>query len=691
MHRKGVSAALATALAGLLCAHPAAAAGNAPGNVPETTSTGARFTDLDVFNLEWANDPQVAPDGKRIAYVRQGFDVMNDRRVGRIWLIDPDGGNHKPLTDRQGTSPRWSPDGKRIAFLSGTDEGTEIYMHWLADNRTARISQLPESPGRLTWSPDGRWLAMTLFTPAQAAPMVKMPKAPEGARWAPAAKVIESLHYRADGRGYLREGFTHVYVMPAEGGTPRQVTSGNFNHDRGIAWSRDGSALYLSANRRDDWELKGNDTELYRLDLDSGELTQLTNRYGPDNAPLLSPDGRFLAYTGYDDRGLGYHVTQLSVLDLERGGSRVLTADLDRSVDDVVWDDASRGLYFSYTDQGEGRIAYAPLHGQRRAVVDGLGGTSMSRPYSGGALHAAAGTLAYTFSTPSRPAELAVAGRAGPRLLTDLNGDALDHKTLAAVESVHFPSSLDGRQIQAWVARPPGYEPGRRYPLILEIHGGPYAAYGPHFAPEVQLYAAAGYLVLYVNPRGSTSYGDEFANLIQHAYPGGDFDDLMSAVDYAIDAGWADPERLYVTGGSGGGILSAWIVTHSDRFRAAVAQKPVINWYSLAYTTDIYTIMFPYWFANPPWQDPMPYLNRSPLQFVDRATTPTMLITGENDFRTPISEAEQFYQALKLNGVDTALVRIPEASHGIASRPSHMISKILHVLAWFARYDHKAE
>jgi acylaminoacyl-peptidase len=536
-----------------------------------------------------------------------------------------------------------------------------------------------------------------MFTPSEAEPMVKMPNAPEGADWAPAAKVIEQVTYRADEQGYLRQGFVHVFVLPADGGTPRQVTRGDWDHDGGFAWSADGASLYVSANRRDDWEYERSDSAIHRVDVGSGETEILTERFGPEAEPALSPDGRLLAFVGYEDRRMSHHVSVLSVLDLQSGQVRTLTDGLDRSVTAPVWDARGRGLYVTYDDRGTGVIEYVPVesrsgdrsYGGGSVVARDLGGTSMGRPYSGGAFHAAAGTLAYTRSQPDRPAELAAVrgrGESQPQVLTALNEDALAHKSLATVESFTFPSRLDEREVQAWVAKPPGFEPGKRYPLILEIHGGPFAAYGPHFASEIQLYAAAGYVVVYVNPRGSTSYGDEFANLIHQAYPGGDFDDLMSAVDYAIDQGWADPEALYVTGGSGGGILTAWIVSHTDRFRAAVAQKPVINWYSMALTTDFYVSMVPYWFAEPPWADPEPYLARSPLHHVENVTTPTMLLTGELDYRTPISEAEQFYQALKLNKVDSALVRIPQASHGIASRPSHLISKVLHVLAWFERY-----
>jgi len=649
------------------------------------------FQAMDVFALQWADGPQVSPDGRLIAYERKGYDVMKDRQTSRIWLIGTDGSDHRPLADRPGQAPRFSPDGSRIAFVSPTDEGAELFMHWVADNRTARISQLPESPGNLTWSPDGRQLAFTMFKPTPVEPFASLPKAPEGASWAPPFKVYESVEYRADGEGYLRNGFTHVYIISADGGAPRQITSGNYNHGGGISWSPDGKSLYVAANRRDDWEYEVADSDIYRFDLDDQLIVRLTDRYGPDARPAVSPDGRYLAYLGYDDAYRGYENSQLYLMDLRSGETSSLTGNLDRSVDGVVWQDDSKALYVTFDDRGSGTIAEVSLKGDLTDLADDLGGTSMTRPYSGGSFHEAAGIVAYTRSADARPAELAVIRRGRVTALTDLNANALVGKRLASIEGFRFPSSLDSREIQAWVAKPPGFNSSRKYPLILEIHGGPFAAYGPHFASEIQLYAAAGCVVVYVNPRGSTSYGQEFANLIHHAYPGGDYNDLMSAVDYAIDAGWADPERLYVTGGSGGGILTAWIVTRTNRFAAAASVKPVINWYSFVLTSDGYPFFTRYWFDKKPWEDPDAYLSRSPLHFVDRVTTPTMLMTGEEDHRTPISESEQFYQALKLRKVDAALVRIPGASHGIAVRPSHMIGKTAYVLAWFDRYPSRGE
>lgn len=640
---------------------------------------------MDVFELEWASNPQVSPDGRTVAYSRNGYDVMTDRAVSRIWLIGSDGSAHRPLTNAPGSQPVWSPSGDRIAFLASEGNDPEIFMHWLADNRTARLTRLPERPSKLAFSPDGGSLAFSMLEAANVEPMAKLPRAPEGASWAPPFRVYDDVVYRRDGSGYRKPGFTHVYVVPADGGSPRRITSGNFDH-RSFTWLPDGSALIVSANRRPDWQHEPNDTDLYRVALDDGSYARLTERYGPDDEPAVSPDGRYLAWTGYDDALRGYENRLLHVRNLVSGETQTLTGELDRSVSRPIWSEDSRAVYVQYDDRGRGTIARVDRGGRIRTIADDVGGTEMSRPYARGSFHAARGSVAYTRSRADRPAALAVIRSGSPRTVAELNADLLDHRALAEVRSVRFPSSLDGLEIEAWIATPAGFEPGSSYPFILEIHGGPFAAYGPHFASEIQLYAAAGYVVMYVNPRGSTSYGAEFANRIHHAYPGGDYDDLMSAVDYAIEEGYADEERLYVTGGSGGGILTAWIVTHTDRFRAAVSAKPVINWYSFVLTADRANYFHRYWFARPPWEDAESYLTRSPLSYVGAANTPTMLLSGEADLRTPISEAEQFYQALKIRGVETALVRVPGARHDISDRPSHLIGKVQHVLAWFARY-----
>ena len=312
----------------------------------------------------------------------------------------------------------------------------------------------------------------------------------------------------------------------------------------------------------------------------------------------------------------------------------------------------------------------------------------MGRPYSSGSYSVStAGEVVFSHTTPLSPAELALTRRGSKvEILTDLNGDLLPHRALGRVEEIRVPSSFDGRSIHAWVVYPPEYDPTSKHPLILEIHGGPFANYGGRFSAEMQLFAAEGNIVLYANPRGSTSYGAEFANLIHHAYPGNDYDDLMSCVDAVIAQGGVDPEQLFVTGGSGGGVLTAWIVGKTDRFRAAVVAKPVINWTSFVLTADFSKYFTEYWFPGDPWEHPKEYFERSPLSLVGNVKTPTMLLTGEDDYRTPMSETEQYYQALKLRRIPTAMVRIPGTGHGIAARPSNLIRKVAYILGWFDQH-----
>ena len=659
------------------------------GTVEESDSDKLQL--MDIFSLEYASDPQISPDGEEVVYVRNFMDVMKDKGRSSLWLIKSDGSENRHLTtgNRNDSTPRWCPDGRKLLYVSSEDGTVQLYLRWMDTGQTAKLTQLSRSPAGLSWSPDGRWIAFSMLVPERPKPIAKLPAKPKGAEWAQPPTIIESVRYRADGTGFLENGYTQLFVLYADGGTPRQVTSGRYHHRAQADWTPDSRKLLFSANRNEDWEYSPLNTEVYELEVASGDLKVLTNREGPDRNPKVSPNGATIAYLGFDDRLQGYQVTRLYLMDADGSSSRLLSSELDRSISDTAWRSDGQGLFIQFDDRGNTRIAFIDLEGKIQNLVSDVGGVSLGRPYSSGSFSASEnGRLAYTLSRPDFPADVAVweKGQSQEKRLTDLNADLWSFRRTGEVEEILYKSSYDGRDIQGWIAKPPDFDPQKKYPLILEIHGGPFASYGPTFSAEIQLYAAAGYIVLYTNPRGSTSYGEEFGNLIHHNYPGQDYDDLMSGVDAVIDRGYVDPKQLFVTGGSGGGVLSAWIVGKTDRFAAAVVAKPVINWYSFSLTSDGYVMFSRYWFPGPPWEYQDQYMKRSPISLVGNVTTPTMLLTGESDLRTPIAESEQYYQALKLRKIDSVLVRIPGASHGIANRPSRLIAKVAHVLAWFEKY-----
>ncbi|CAM3830949.1 MULTISPECIES: S9 family peptidase [Pseudoalteromonas] len=643
-----------------------------------------------VFDLEYANQIEMTNDGKTVYFVRNRMDIKSDRKISNIWSVDSNSKQLQPLTSgvHMDYSPVLSPDETRLAFISTRDGSSQIYVKWLKTGAVAKISNLTQSPSSLQWAPNGRQLLFSQFVPSKTVSPVNLPGKPDGANWAEPAKYIDDVYYRADGGGYTKPGFRHLFSIDANGGNARQLTSGDFDHSGPISFANEGDTLYFSANRHAEFRLKPTNSEIYQLSLKDLQITAITDRVGPDNQPQVSPNGRYLAYTGYDDKQTNYENSQLYIRDLESGDTSSLTADFDRSVGQIKWADNSSGIFFSYASEGKTMLAYQPRSGKRKVITEQIGSVSFGRPYSGGDFDISDdGDVAVTLADTQRPADVAVIKNGKMQRLTKLNDDALGNKQLAKVEEIWVKSSHDGLPVQGWVAYPPGFDSSKKYPLILEIHGGPVANYGPHFSTEVQLFAAKGSVVLYMNPRGSDSYGKEFAQTIHHNYPSNDFDDLMTGVDALIAKGFIDESKLFVTGGSGGGVLTAWIVGHTDRFAAAVVAKPVINWISFVLTADFYPFFADYWFPGKPWDHIEHYMKRSPISYVGNVKTPTMLLTGEADYRTPISETEQFYQALKLQGVDTAMVRIPDASHGITQRPSNLMAKVAYIQWWFDKHS----
>ncbi|RAI95125.1 S9 family peptidase [Algoriphagus yeomjeoni] len=646
----------------------------------------------DLFDLEYVTNPSISPDGTKVIYVRNFKDIMTDRDYSNLWITNTDGTQNRPLTqgNHRDVSPVWSHDGTKVAYRSNQqDEKMKLFVMYLDTKVSVALTNSANPPGSVSWSYDDQQLAFTQFVPKAKKSLLSIPGKPEGATWNEAPIYIDDMNYRGDGAGYLKPGNQEIFTIGIAGGTARQWTSDEFDYGSPL-WSKDGKSLFFSANLNENHEFEPANSEIYQLDLSTGSIKALTSRFGPDRTPVLSPDGSQIAFTGFDDTFQGYQVMNLYVMNTDGSGIKNLTADLDRDAANPQWESNGKGIYFQYDEKGDTKIGHVALTGKIRTVVEGLGGLDIGRPYNAGDYTVSSNTkFAFTLGGADHPADLAVWSDGEIKRITALNDDVFSYRNIGKVEEIWWKSSFDQLDIQGWIVTPPNFDPSKKYPFILEIHGGPFAMYGTSFSYEVQQYAAAGYVVLYSNPRGSTGYGQDFGNSIHHDYPNHDYADLMSGVDAVIEKGYVDTENLFVTGGSGGGLLTAWIVAKTDRFKAAVVAKPVINWSTHVLYADNPAFFTKYWFPGNPWEEPENYAARSPITFVGNVKTPTMLLSGENDYRTPIAESEQFYAALKLQGVETAMVRIPNASHGLVNRPSMLMSKSASILSWFNHYLNK--
>tara|TARA_B100001059_G_scaffold43554_1_gene35694 strand:- start:186276 stop:188348 length:2073 start_codon:yes stop_codon:yes gene_type:complete len=660
--------------------------------VAASTTSSPYFEAEDIFALEYASDVQISPDGSKIVYVRASNDIMTDSTRTSLWLLDVKTGQQLPLfaDNFNYSQPRWSPDGKKLAFISNVSGSRQIHLHYLAGNKTAQLSRLAQSPANLSWSPDGTQLALTMNVAASEADVkqrVKKVKKPEGAKWSESAVVLDRARYQADGQGFLKPQFRQIFVLPVTGGSARQLTSGDFHYGSDLSFTPDSKALVFSANLDAEWEFQPRDSNLYRLDLASNELTALTTIAGDESAPVFSPDGKQLAFLWQSNALVPYSNSKLKILNLSNNSISDVAADFDRSIAAADWQSNS-SFVVQYDDHGQRKLATLTTKDKLTELTGSLGGVSQPQPYLSGSFSLSDnGVIAYTHGTSQRPSDVAVLQKGKSTVLTALNEDLLGHKKLAQVHEINYKSSFDGEDIQGWYMTPPDFDPAKKYPLLLEIHGGPHLAYGAQWSAEMQRYAKEGYVVLYDNHRGSSSYGERFALLLQNKYSSPeDYADHDSGVNAMLALGFIDENNLFIGGGSAGGIAAAYAIGLTNRYKAAAVIKPVINWLSKVLTGDSYLYQTFYQFPGVPWEHVDHYWQRSPLSLVGNVQTPTILITGEQDRRTPISESEQFYQALQIRRVDTALVRIPGSPHGISNTPSRMIEKVEYMLAWFEKY-----
>ncbi len=651
-------------------------------------SSDSLLTVAHYLDMERVSNARLSPDGKQLVYTRSHVDRMADRWVSELWIMNADGSKHRFLA--KGSSPQWAPDGTRIAYLTeGEPEGQQLFVRWMdAEGATSQITRVTEPPLVFDWSPDGTALAFVMLVPEEESWTIPMPGPPEGASWTKAPRVVRDLHYRQDRLGFLESGRTHLFVVPADGGTPRALTHGALNVGprfsglrRGatIDWTPDGRHVVFDGLREAD---AGDDAYrqayLYAVDVASGTLRRLTTEKGYWTNPVVSPNGREVAFTGYPYTLQSYKSAELFAIGLDGQNPRKLSGELDRDAADLFWDADSRGVYFTAADQGAHNVLYAPLNGAVRQVTEGAQVLSLDA--------VAGGTGAGVRSASDEPGDVVRIDLARGTVaeLTHVNDDVLAGMRLGAVEQIWYPST-GGARVQGWVVKPPDFDAARQYPLILHIHGGPHAMYDVGFSYAYQNYAANGYVVLYTNPRGSTGYGTPFGNAIDDAYPSVDHEDLMAGVDAVLAEGYIDPERLYITGCSGGGVLSSWAIGHTDRFAAAAVRCPVTNWMSFAGTADIVRWAYER-FDGYFWDNPDKWLAHSPLMHVGKVKTPVLLMTGELDLRTPMSQTEEYFAALKTLGVPAVLLRFSEEYHGTGSKPSNFIRTQLYVMDWFGRY-----
>ena len=662
----------------------------------QETPSDTLLTVQHYLDLESVGDPQISPDAAHIVYTRRWVNKLEDKWESALWIMRADGSRNRFLG--KGAGARWAPDGKRIAYLAeGEPKGSQIFVRWMdVEGAPSQITRVMESPGNLRWSPDGKTIGFTMFVPKPAEWKIDLPAAPKGAKWTGTPRLVEQLHYRQDRRGFSETGSTHLFVVPADGGSPRQITSGNWTVGarfdglgEAVAWdwTPNGRTIVVDGFSDSTADMNYRESNIYSVDVDKGTLRRLTAEAGIWTSPVVSPNGRMVAFTGYPATRQIYRVSDLYAMNIDGSGTRKITGDFDRDPRGVQWASDASGLFFVSEDRGSVNVFHSPIGGGAvKPVTSGVQTVSLNSV-------ARNGIGAGVRSTPHEPDDVVSIRLSGPKgtggagtvtQLTRVNEDMLRGKKLGAVEEVWY-TSTGGTKVQGWIVKPPSFDASKKYPLILEIHGGPTAMYDVGFDYMFQNFAANGFVVLYTNPRGSTGYGTTFGNAIDRAYPSVDYDDLMAGVDTLVGRGYIDERNMFVGGCSGGGVLSSWVIGHTTRFAAAAVRCPVTNWLSFAGQTDVplFTHNF---FEAPFWEKPEQWLKQSPLMYVGNVKTPTLIMTGELDLRTPITQSDEYYAALKMRGVPTSLLRFEGEYHGTGSKPSNFMRTQLYMMSWFKRH-----
>jgi dipeptidyl aminopeptidase/acylaminoacyl peptidase len=682
-------------------------------------AAGTRFiTETDLLGFTWIADPQISPDGSTVAFVRVTVNEKENRYESSLFTV-PASGAETPRRLTSGirdTSPRWAPDGKRLAFLraaasqssaaasqsSGSEKDgksqPQIYLLAMDGGEARPLTELTNGAGTPVWSPDGTTIAFSSSTPEE--------KKPAEGEHKSDIKVITRAVYRSNGNPtYVdAEKHGHVFTLAVSDSAtdkpqPKQITDGEFD-EQNITWSRDGSRIYFTSNRMPEAYYQPDDSDLYSVAAAGGTIAKVASIDGSISNLSVSPDGRQIAFVGtlHGNPVRSYSQPDLFITDATPGGTpKNLTASYDFDVNGgiggdqaaprgqnatpIVWSKDGASLTIVVAEHGSANLKRVTI---ASAKVDPI--TDGKHAVAAYSATPDASKIAMTISTQTSIGDVWV----GRTQVTHVNDELFRDIRQSEPEEIWY-RTFDGKQIQGWILKPPDFDSrdaSRKYPLILEIHGGPHSAYGNTYTHEFQWMAAKGYVVLFTNPRGSTSYGQDFGNVIQYHYPGDDYKDLMAGVDEMLKKGYVDANRLGVTGGSGGGLLTNWTITQTQRFKAAVAQRDIADWYGFWFTAD-FTLFQPTWFRKAPWEDPQDFAARSPITHVANVTTPLMLVLGDTDYRTPPGEGgEMMFRALKYRKVPTVMVRFPRETHELSrsGEPRHRIERLQHIVSWMDQW-----
>ncbi len=667
------------------------------------------ITETDILDFQWIGDPQMSPDGSQIVFVRVLVNKDKDRYETALFLV-PANGSMEPRPFTSGpfdTSPHWSPDGRTIVFVRAVEKDgkpgkPQLYLLPANGGEARALTDLAKGAGSPRWSPDGATIAFTTTT---------LPEDTTKEEKKSDVRVITRAVYRSNGGGYAEVGrHDHVWTVPAAFGAggerpePRALTSGSFDEDA-IAWAPDGSRIYFVSDRLLEPYYERNDADLYAIPAAGGDMVRIASIDGEVEAFAPSPDGKSIVFFGTlnAEPVRSYNQPDLFVTETAPESTpRNLTADYDFDMGGGVSGDqraprGGRGGGIAWSRDGKAVIVVSTEQGRanlkRVRIADGRIESFTNENQDVIALSASAdgSSLVALISTPTNIGDLFVANAskktASFEQVTRINDALFSTLEVPAPEEIWY-DSFDGKKINGWILKPFGFDPSRKYPMILEVHGGPHIPYGYSFTHEFLWMAAKGYVVLYANPRGSSSYGQEFGNLIQFAYPGDDYKDLMAGVDDVVKRGYVDEKRMGITGGSGGGVLTNWAITQTNRFAAAVSQRSISDWAGFWYTCD-FSLFQPVWFRGAPWEEQEDFAARSAITHVANVNTPLMLVEGETDLRTPASDGgEQMFRALKYLKKPVVMVRFPDETHELSrsGKPSHRVERLQHILGWFDQY-----